>query len=239
MSTTCKLVSRQEIAESTMAFHFEKPSGWTYRPGQTLDITLPAPPETDDEGNVRTFTIAAAPHEKTLMVATRMRDTAFKRVLKTMPLGEPVEIEGPAGELTLHRDPARSAVFLAGGIGITPFRSISLDAAHTELSHTIYLFYSNRRPEDAAFLEEMQALQQQNCNFHLIATMTGMEKSRRTWDGETGKIDKAMLAKYLKNAAAPIYYVAGPPDMVAALQSMLGASGVGAADIRAEEFSGY
>lgn len=239
MSTTSTLVSRQEIAERTMAFHFGKPSGWTYQAGQSLDITLPAPPESDAEGNVRTFTIASAPHEKTLMVATRLRDTAFKRVLQSMPLGAAVQIEGPAGDLTLHQDQARTAVFLAGGIGITPFRSISVAAAHARLPHTIYLFYANRRPEDAPFLEELQALEQENRNFKLIATMTKMEKSRRPWHGETGTIGKEMLAKYLKNAASPIYYVAGPPEMVRGLQAMLAAYGVAPADIRAEEFAGY
>jgi ferredoxin-NADP reductase len=94
MSTTSKLAGRQEIAEGTMAFRFEKPSDWTFEAGQTIDITLLAPSETDAEGNTRTFTIASAPYEKSLMVATRMRDTAFKRVLKVMPVGAAVQIEG-------------------------------------------------------------------------------------------------------------------------------------------------
>lgn len=89
MTTTSKLAGRQEIAEGAMAFHFEKPSGWTFEAGQAVDITLLTPSETDAEGNTRTFTIASAPYEKSLMVATRMRDTAFKRVLKVMPVAPP------------------------------------------------------------------------------------------------------------------------------------------------------
>jgi ferredoxin-NADP reductase len=73
----CKLKDRTEVAEGTMAFRFEKPPGWTFKPGQYLDMTLLDPPETDSEGNVRSFSIASAPHEETLTVATRMRDTAF------------------------------------------------------------------------------------------------------------------------------------------------------------------
>ena len=83
--TLSRLVSRQEVAEQTTAFRFEKPQNWEFKAGQALDMTLLDPPETDAEGNIRTFSIASAPHEDTLMVATRMRDTAFKRVLKTMP----------------------------------------------------------------------------------------------------------------------------------------------------------
>ena len=204
MTTTLKLTGRQEIAESTMAFHFEKPAGWTFEAGQAIDITLLAPSETDAEGNTRTFTIASAPHEKGLMVATRMRDTAFKRVLKVMPVGTAVQTESPSGDLTLHRDTARTAVFLSGGIGITPFRSIALAAAGEHLPHRIFLFYSNRRPEDAAFLAELQTLENENPNYKLIASMTEMEKSHRPWHGETGVIDKEMIARHLKDATSPI-----------------------------------
>src|ERR1039457_3732725 len=193
-----KLADRQEIAEGTMAFHFEKPPGWTFEAGQAIDITLLAPSETDAEGNTRTFTIASAPYEKSVMVATRMRDTAFKRVLKVMLVGTAVQMEGPAGDLTLHNDAARTAVFLSGGIGITPFRSIAFSAAKEHLPHRIVLFYSNRRPEDAAFLAELQALEKQTPNYRLIPSMTGMEKSDRPWHGETGVINKEMLAKSLE-----------------------------------------
>jgi ferredoxin-NADP reductase len=239
MTTTSKLAGRQEIAEGTMAFHFEKPSGWTFKAGQSVDITLLTPSETDAEGNTRTFTIASAPYEKSLMVATRMRDTAFKRVLKLMPVGAAVQMEGPAGDLALHRDAARTAVFLCGGIGITPFRSIAVAAAGEHLPHRIFLFYSNRRPEDAPFLAELQTLEKENPNYTLIASMTGMEISHRPWHGETGAIDKQMLARYLKDATSPIYYIAGPPEMVKGLHTMIDQSGVDEGDIRAEEFSGY
>src|SRR5574338_1057707 len=86
-----KLKDRKEVAERTMAFQFEKPAGWTFRAGQFIDITLPNPPETDAEGNTRGFSISSAPQEDFLMVATRLRDTAFKRSLKTVPLGTEVK----------------------------------------------------------------------------------------------------------------------------------------------------
>jgi ferredoxin-NADP reductase len=143
-----------------------------------------------------------------------MRDTAFKRVLKVMPVGAAVQIEGPTGVLTLHSDATRAAVFLCGGIGITPFRSIAFGAAKEHLPHRMFLFYSNRRPEDAAFFAELQTLEKENPNYKLIASMTEMEKSHRPWHGETGVISKEMLARYLKDATSPIYYIAGPPGIV-------------------------
>ena len=160
--TTVKLLSRHEVAEGTMAFRFDRPANWTFKAGQYLGMTILDPPETDSEGNVRSFSIASGPHEETLMVATRMRDTAFKLVLRTMPLGTAVKIEGPSGDLTLPDSFGRASVFLAGGIGITPFRSMICLAAAERLQHHIFLFYSNRRPEDAPFLDELQSLERDN-----------------------------------------------------------------------------
>lgn len=234
-----KLKNRFSVAERTTAFQFEKPVRFVFRPGQWIDITLINPSQTDAKGNVRGFSIASAPFEDFLMVATRLRDTAFKRELATMPIGTEVKIEGPGGNLALHNNPERTAVFLAGGIGVTPIRSILLRAAREKLTHRIYFFFSNRRPEDAPFLEELQALQQENRNYTFIGTMTQMAKSHSRWDGETGYIDQNMLAKYIKDAKSPIYYVVGPPKMVKGLQTMLNLAGVDDDDIRTDEFGGY
>src|ERR1035438_9839641 len=236
--TMAKLLSRHEVAEGTTAFRFEKPSNWTFKSGQYLDMTLLDPSEMDAEGNVRSFSIASAPHEDALMVATRMRDTAFKRVLNTMPLSSAVKIEGPSSSLTLHNNVKRTAVFLAGGIGITPFRSIVFRAAKEKLPHRIFLFYSNRRPEDAPFLYELQALEKENPNYKLVASMTEMAKSHQSWHGELGLIDREMISRYLKDTISPIYYVAGPPEMVKGLHTMINEAGVDDDNIRAEEFAG-
>jgi len=236
-----KLIERHEVAENTMAFQFYKPPEWSFKAGQFIDISLLNPPETDAEGNTRGFSISSAPYEPNIMVTTRLRDTAFKRVLKSMALESEVKIESPFGTLTLHNNATRPAVFIAGGIGITPFRSIVLNAAKEKLPHRIFLFYSKRRPEDAAFLEELTTVEQQNPNYKFIATMTEVEKSNRHWKGAVGFINNQMLDRYLKTAAtaAPIYYIAGPPQMDRDFQMMLTNGGVDSDDIRIEEFSGY
>jgi len=234
-----RLARSKTVAEGTMAFHFERPAGFSHQAGQNALITLVDPPETDAKGASRTFTIASAPHEPELMIVTRMRDTAFKRVLKSAAPGLAVKIDGPNGVMTLHQDAARPAVFLAGGVGITPFLAMARDAAKKRLPHQIRLFYSNRRPEDAAFLDELQALEKENPNYRLIATMAEMEKSARAWDGERGFIGPAMLERHLPDLQAPIYYLAGPPGMTMTMQSMLEAAGVSGDDIHSEEFYGY
>jgi ferredoxin-NADP reductase len=234
-----RLKDRKEVAEGTMAFYFEKPAGFEFKAGQFSNFTLIDPPETDAEGNLRSFSIASAPGEEDLMVATRMRDTAFKRVLKAAALGTEVKVDGPFGSFTLHRDTSRPAVFVAGGIGITPFRSIILDATQKKLAQRLFLFYSNRRPEDAAFLSELQEIAKRNPTFQCIGTFTELEKSQQPWQGETGLIDRNMLARHLSDLAAPIYYSAGPPAMVTAMREMLLHAGVNEDDIRTEDFAGY
>ena len=230
---------KEEIADGTMAFHFEKPGGFAFKAGQFGDFTLINPVETDAEGNTRGFSLASAPYEDTLMFATRMRDTAFKRVLKTMEIGTEVSLDAPYGSFTLHNNSRIPAVFLTGGIGVTPVRSIVLQAAHDNLPHKIFLFDSNRKPEDAAFLNALMGAQVKNPNYTFIGTMTEMEKSGRKWNGETGYINKAMLEKHIGDLTLPIYYLAGPASMVTAMRKTLNEAGVDDDNIRTEEFSGY
>ena len=234
-----KLLSRDPVAEGTMAFHFEKLPGFAFKPGQSADLTLLNPPETDAEGNTRTFSIASAPFDPQLMFVTRTRDTAFKRSLKKVPLGTAVKMGSAMGSFTLHKNSAKPAVFLAGGIGITPFFSIVRQADHDRAPHKLHLFYSNHRPEDTPFLPTLKNLEKTNSNFRFVATMTEMARSQKKWAGETGRIDKNMLSRYLSDLHGPIYYVAGPPGMVTGLRKMLVESGVDEDDIRAEEFAGY
>jgi ferredoxin-NADP reductase len=234
-----RLLKKEDVAEGTMMFTFEKPEGFGFKAGQAIDMTLINPPETDAEGNTRAFSLVSAPFEDFIAVATRMRDTAFKRSLKNMELNSEVQIESPFGSFTLHNDVSKPAVFLVGGIGITPFFSIVKNASHEKLPHKIYLFYSNRRPEDSAFLKQFENLEKANPNFKLVCTMAEIEKSKMPWSGEKGFINKNMIEKYVPDLKSPIYYSAGPQQMVAAMRKILSEIGVDDDYIRTEEFSGY
>ena len=236
----CKAIlkARKCLCKGTTAFYFEKPHNFEFRAGQFANLTLLDTVATDLEGSTRSLSIASAPHENSLMIAMRNRDTAFKRAIHALPIGSPVLFQGPFGNFTLHGDTARPAVFLAGGIGITPFRSMLWQATIARSPLRIVLFYANRRPEEAAFLEELRAYEEINSNFKLVPTMTHMEE-RLAWQGERGHFTAEILRKWLPDLRDPIFYLAGPATAVASMRLTLDAAGVLEDDIRTEEFPGY
>lgn len=237
------LKDKKQIAEGTWAFIFEKPPGFHFKAGQHIRMTLINPPETDSKGDSRFWSLASTPQEADLVFAMRMGPSAFKRVLKDMKIGEKILLQilldVPHGAFALHDDPTKPTVFLIGGIGIVPAYSMIQDAIERKLSHKIFLFYSNRRPEDAPFLDELENLAKNNPSFKLIATMTEPEKSAKTWQGETGFINKAMITKYIGDLQLPMYYIAGLPEMTSAMKKLLADSGVNEDKIQAEEFTGF
>jgi ferredoxin-NADP reductase len=219
------LLGRDEVALGTMAFRLSRPAGFAFKAGQSVTVALPEPPPAPNSAQ-RIFSLASAPFESHLMVATRMRDgSAFKQALKALPVGAELRLRGPRGAMTLHDDPARAGVFIAGGIGITPFLSMLRQAAHDGHRRPLFLLYSNRRPQDAAFLTELQAM----TSVRLLARMTDAE----------GFVDEATVTGFAGDVPAPVYYLAGPPQMVTAMKAILRNCGVADADVRSEQFYGY
>lgn len=235
---TIKLQFKKEVAKDTIAFHFGKPEDFNFKAGQSADWTLINPPETDEEGNKRAFSIASAPYENELVFTTRIRDTAFKHVMRDALPGLEINFEGGFGSFTLHNDASKPAVFLTGGIGITPVRSIIRQAVHDRVQHKMYLFYSNHTPEEAAFLQEFAQTAKNNQNFTFIPTMTRIAYSSR-WNGKTERISKEMLIEFLPDLQSPVYYICGPVSMVAALRETLTDAQINEDNIRTEDFPGY
>jgi len=235
---TIKLVEKRPVAEGTMEFVFEKPEGLEFRAGQFADFTLVDPPETDEEGNTRGFSIVAAPYEDYLAVATRMRDTAFKRVLKDLPEGSEVKFDGPYGDYRLHNDTSKPAVFLIGGIGVTPVRSIIAQATHDKTDHTITLLHANRTPDDAPFASDFAGFAAENQNFTFVPIAT--DSAPDDFAGERGRIDADMIRRHVPDLTSPIFYLSGPEGMVKTMRSLLTEElGVDEDNIRTEEFDGY
>jgi ferredoxin-NADP reductase len=233
------LLGLTEVAEGTMAFQFEKPSDFAFKAGQYIDLTISDSQNGSANRLTHTFSIASSPFDKELLVTTRIRNTVFKQALSILPIGSGVKIEGPMGSFSLHNNTARPAVFLAGGIGIAPFLSMLSYATGEKLRHPIVLFYANRYLEDAAFMDPLWKLERANPRFRFVPTLTRTDKNYRGWKGETGHINSEMLVAQVGIVRGPIYYIAGPPTMVAATRRTLCEVDVDEDDIRTEEFAGY
>jgi len=236
MKTSVNLIRKETIAEGTMAFYFSKPDGFSFRAGQFADLTLINPPETDSEGDTRGFSLANAPFEPDLVVATRMRDTAFKRVLKDLPIGSGVTLDAPYGDFTLHKAAATPAVFLIGGIGVTPVRSMIAQATHDKTAHRIILLHASRTPADLPFKSDFEQLARDNPNFSYITTV---ETAPAGWQGERGFIDAEMVKRHIPDLHKPIYYLCGPEGMVGAMWELLESFDINEDNIRTEQFTGY
>lgn len=229
-----KLTGRREVARGTLVLTFEKPAAFTFKSGQYGGFTLIDPPETDAGGITRRFSLLSTPDDEVIEIVTRIQNSAFKRVLSSLPLGSEVKFAGPTGIFTLHDDLSTPAVLIAGGIGIAPFYSMIRDAAKHPSKRQIVLFYGNQSPNDSAFLAELTALQ--NSNFKLVATMATPDS---TWQGEKGFITDDMIRRYLPDLAAPHYYICGSPTMVTTLQETLAEMDIDESRIKIEDFPGY
>jgi ferredoxin-NADP reductase len=239
MNYISKLLNREVIAEGTMAFHFEKPEGFEFQPGQFCFIVLPDIGFKDERGLRRHLSIASSPLEKELMFATKISESAFKKTLKEMPIGVDVTIEKPLGSFTLMEDTAMPVAFLAAGIGITPFLSMVRYAAGVPSKQNITLFYSNRTPEEAAFLDEFLSIAELHKNIVLVATMTRVSETSKTSDWLTGRISPSMIINGCSEWRDAVYYIAGPPGMVDGMREMLEGMNIVSDRIKTERFTGY
>jgi len=213
------LFRKKEVAYKTTAFWLSKPKNFRFTPGQYLTVFLGK--DTHD------FSIASSPHESYLLFTTRLRKSRFKNKLAKLKTGSAVIIRGPAGQFLLPDKKSEEVILLAGGIGITPVRSMLLAEAHAKSRRPITLFYSNRRPQDAAFLEELSNFLLKNHT--LVPVITKKE----------GRLVFTKIRKHVKLAKKQTYYVVGPPGFVDAMVKMLLKAGISRRNIISEDFAGY
>ncbi|AIF84256.1 flavodoxin reductase family protein [Candidatus Nitrososphaera evergladensis SR1] len=215
-----------------------------YRAGQYSVVDLGT--REDPEGPTRSFTIASSPTEKdAIMITTRIRDTPFKQKLSKLEEGTAVKITAPAGKFTLpEEDYSRPLVFLSGGIGVTPFRSMIKYASDKQLPIKITMFDANRNKANIIFKEEFDSCAKANAKLKIIYTISEEEAKipSSDWNGERGYIDKTMLTKYLTKdeLANSIFYICGPPAMLNAMRQLLSEEiRVPQDRIKIEVFTGY
>jgi ferredoxin-NADP reductase len=229
---------KREVAKGTLLALFDLGNAeLDYRPGQYFWVELLNAPYQDEKGVRRHITAVTSPSERGVIgLCTRLRESAFKRSLAALAVGAEVEIEPPKGTFVLPEESSRPLVFVAGGIGITPFRSMLRYIQDERLPHRVTLIYSNRDRESAAFLDELEEIERANPNVRLIVTMTEDEN----WSGERRRIDAAFLEDQLGDEPNEAnYLVAGPPAMAQAVSAELEKAGVDPALIATDSFSGY
>ena len=229
---------KQEVAKGTLLVTFDLlGEEMDFTPGQYFHVTLPNVGDNDEKGLRRHITVVTSPNEKGVLgFATRMRDSAFKRTLRELPVGSAVEVEPPKGRFGLPEDRSRPLVFVAGGIGITVFRSMLRYVHEEQLPYSVTMIYSNRDRESTAFLDELRELEQALPDFRLVLTMT----QDPGWEGETRKVDGEFVKDYLEDDLNEYtFLVAGPPAMAEGVQGALQEAGVRDENVIVERYSGY
>jgi ferredoxin-NADP reductase len=233
-----RIAEKREVAKGTLLVIFDLLGREVdFTPGQYFFVTLLDPPYDDERGARRHFSIVTSPNERgRLGFCTRLRDSAFKRSLVELPVGAEAEVEEPKGSFLLPEDTNQAYVFLAGGIGITVFRSMLRYLAEEDLTHRVTLVYSNRDRDSTPFLDELSELEQAKANFQLVLTMT----EDPPWNGETRRIGPELLRDHLTDdLRSYAYLVAGPPAMVSAVVETLYTAGIPEERVAADRFSGY
>lgn len=229
------LKDRKVICKNTIGIWFDKKeSGYQFIPGQYAQITLKDTIYEDEEGNTRLFSIASAPCKDELFFATRAYDTAFNKNIMELPAGAKAIIGQPGGNTPLHSDSSKTAVFLIGGIGITPVRSMVEHIVLKNLPYKIYLFQSNPDKESMAFFDEFEKWSKEYPNIKYIPTIDNI--SDPDWKYEKGYITEEMIKKYYSDFEKSIFYIVGPTVMVNVMEKILIKNNVSPDNIRLERF---
>ncbi len=221
------LMNKQPVAADVVSFVFRPETPLTWQPGQYFHYVLPHA-DADDRGTERWFTCSSAPSEGHVMISTRLagdNGSSFKRALDALESGEQVEADGPEGGFVVD-DFSRNYIFVAGGIGITPFRSILIEAANQGSPIKATLLYGNREGE-VPFKDELDTLVANNPNVR-VEYVTSPET-----------IDGNMIKQYADAVTDPLIYISGPEPMVASLAVQLADLGVGKESLKTDDFPGY
>lgn len=236
---TLPFIKKEQVAKDTFSFFFDRSKfEFEYVPGQYIRMILPND-HPDDRGTSRFFTVASSPHlTDHIMITTKVIQSTFKYSLHDLTPGTEIQFYGPLGSFVLDVNEKAQHIYLAGGIGLTPYHSMLTYSAekNLEIPQTLFVSFSTR--EEMVFYDELTHLKEKNKFLNAIYTISHPENSDG-WSGETGRVSEAMIRKYVSLTGKEIYYISGPPAMVDATQGMVSKMGIDEEHIRIEHFSGY
>lgn len=217
-------VTEREGDVREFAFQPPQPLDWTA--GQYMHYVLPH--DADDRGDERWFTISSAPSEGEVRITTRINhehSSSFKEKLQALEIGDEIEADGPEGDFVIE-DPSRNILFVAGGIGITPIRSMLVEAQTQGQQLNATLLYSNRN-ENIPFRDELNSLQTQNPNLKIEYIVS------------PDRIDADRILQAAEAIDSPLIYISGPKPMVKDLARQLKDAGADKQSLKTDDFPGY
>lgn len=232
-------IKKEKASEhDAYSFFFDRRGvAFDFRPGQYIRMTFEE--VVDERGNGRFFTVSSSPTEKDIvMITTRIIKSPYKMYLSNLSTGEKVSFSGPFGNFTFDESDLRPRVFIAGGIGITPFRSMIVYTCDKKVSIPITLFASYSTASDIVFGKELDGIAKRCNTIKVVTTITKPEESKMEWKQEVGRLDKDKVRKYIQDLSS-LYFIAGPEGLVSALSGVIKDMGVSKDFIKTENFPGY
>lgn len=240
METSIIFEKRRDEAKDIETFIFEKPSGFEYKAGQYAHFDLSELTHPDVRGNSHHFTLSSSPTEDYISFTTKIRkESGYKQTFLELKVGDAVTIRKIKGMFTLENEATTTPqIFIAGGIGITPYRSIIRYIADKNLTVPVSLIYSASTSSELAFKRELDEIAQKHGNVTISYTVTEAEEDDQ-WIGLRGRIDEDMIRSLVPDLNAPVFWLCGPPAMVSAMEELLANLSVSQDRIKTERFTGY
>jgi len=232
MIARVRVLSSRQLTPTTHGIRIEKPRGFTFRPVQYVGLEIATPHGSEEYP----MSLASSPTRDYLEFGARISPSPWKEGFRALSPGDEVEVDGPYGHFVL--DESRDAVFVAGGIGVTPLKGMVEYIADMNWSHEAVLVFSNQREDEIVYRDELDALVRINPRFRALHTLT-QEPPESKWSGRRGRLDAPLLAEAGKSLRDPTWYVCGSPRMVHSAVGMLYGLGVAEARIDYEAFFGY
>lgn len=228
------------VADSTYHFVFTSDKPLHFHAGQYLEWTLPARTDTDTRGNRRYFTIASSPTEREIAMGVKFypEPSTFKQVLLGLNEGDSITASSLSGDFTLPKDVRKKIVCIAGGIGVTPFRSMAQYLIDTKEKRDAILFYSNKMVTDIAYRDVFDRADQEGL-MKVVYALTDKTQIPQGWNGHTGYVDGDLLMKTLPDFKERWFYISGPHGMVETFEKTLRDIGVPRSQIKTDYFPGF
>ena len=226
----------QQVSDRVYNYIFQPERRFAFLPGQYMEWTLPNVPY-DSRGNRRTFTIASSPTENEVHLGMKYYEPAsmFKATFAELKPGDTIYASQLAGNFTLNGNEDKKLAFIAGGIGITPFRSMIKYIADQNLKSDVVLLYVVSDRQEFAYAAELKAAREQGVRTVPIVTEEGHSSSGVI----SAKLSPELISKAVPDFGERIFYVSGPNQMVDSTKKYLHSLGVSINSIKTDHFSGY